>query len=956
MVLPVLILLAFGVVAYQMIRRPDLRRLAVRDAVRRRGETVLVIVGSLLGTAIMTGSFIVGDTLDASIRATATNQLGPVDELIVVPDPERAAQIKDQIAGIDDARIDGVTSVLRAPASLATETGGEPLAEPSARLVELDFAAGSAFGGDQDATGLSGDTPEEGKVAITQDLANSLSAAPGDKVTASLFGKELQLEVDRILPARGLAGFWTDVGSKSPNAFVAPGTLEDLTNGDLPSGVVPPLTTVLVSNKGGIEAGAVLGEQVSGVIRAELGDDPTIRIESVKEDALDFAKTQGDQFSQLFFSIGSFAVIAGILLLVQIFVMLSEERKGQLGMLRAVGMRRSDLVRSFYMQGGLYALPAGILGALLGIGVGWAIIKVAAPIFGGGGDFSLALTFSLEPASLITGFSIGALISLVTVFLTSVRISRINIIRAIRDLPEPSRLKVKLRTLIIGVLIAFAGAVSFAGGLSSKDAWPGVLLGPPLVLFGLLPTMSRFLPRRPAVVFVAAASLAWGVLADTVTGGKAFGSGDISAFVLQGVLLNISAVILLSQVQENLGGLLRKFAARSLPLRLGLSYPLARRFRTGLTLGMFSLVIFTMVFISVLSNVFGGQIDNTLRKEAGGYDLLVDSLPSNPPKAEQLQIDGVSSVSAALYGNAQFKLEDGTEDPWPVTGVDESFLTATPPDFEELAPGIADAKEAWRQLTTDPSVAAVPTFFLQAGGGGPAAQLVELGDTVTMTDPITGKSAERTIIAFTGSQDFQTLSAFMAFDGVHEVLGARVGPSRFYVDAEGTPAQAEDVGKRLQGGFIANGVEADTFRSFVEESQAGSMQFLRLMQGYLALGLLVGIAGIGVVMVRAVRERRREVGVLRSLGFRPSMVRRAFILESAFTAFEGILVGTVLALITAYQLISNGEFGEGVVFTIPWLDVAVLLLVSIGASLLATWWPAHQASQIPPAVALRITD
>jgi putative ABC transport system permease protein len=96
--------------------------------------------------------------------------------------------------------------------------------------------------------------------------------------------------------------------------------------------------------------------------------------------------------------------------------------------------------------------------------------------------------------------------------------------------------------------------------------------------------------------------------------------------------------------------------------------------------------------------------------------------------------------------------------------------------------------------------------------------------------------------------------------------------------------------------------------------------------------------------------------VLRSLGFLPGQVRRAFILESAFTAFEGILVGTGLALITAYQLISNGEFGEGVAFIVPWLDLTILVSVAIGASLLATAWPAQQASQIPPAVALRIAD
>ena len=50
-----------------------------------------------------------------------------------------------------------------------------------------------------------------------------------------------------------------------------------------------------------------------------------------------------------------------------------------------------------------------------------------------------------------------------------------------------------------------------------------------------------------------------------------------------------------------------------------------------------------------------------------------------------------------------------------------------------------------------------------------------------------------------------------------------------------------------------------------------------LSDGFLALGLLIGICGLGVVMVRAVRERRRTIGVLRALGFRAKTVERSFL-------------------------------------------------------------------------------
>ena len=81
--LPILVLA--GISVFDVAFRPTIRRLALRNIVRRRGEAVLVVVGSLLGTAIITASFIMGGTVGASIRDFARTQLGPTDEAIRVP-------------------------------------------------------------------------------------------------------------------------------------------------------------------------------------------------------------------------------------------------------------------------------------------------------------------------------------------------------------------------------------------------------------------------------------------------------------------------------------------------------------------------------------------------------------------------------------------------------------------------------------------------------------------------------------------------------------------------------------------------------------------------------------------------------------------------------------------------------------------------------------------------------
>ena len=128
------------------------------------------------------------------------------------------------------------------------------------------------------------------------------------------------------------------------------------------------------------------------------------------------------------------------------------------------------------------------------------------------------------------------------------------------------------------------------------------------------------------------------------------------------------------------------------------------------------------------------------------------------------------------------------------------------------------------------------------------------------------------------------------------------------------------------------------------------------MRGYLALGLFVGIVGLGVIMIRAVRERRRAIGVLRALGFGASTVRRAFLGEAALVATEGITLGTVLGLVTAWNLFNSGFATVDVEFAIPWATVLLLAAASLAFSLLVAVFPARAASRIRPAVALRIAD
>ena len=206
------------------------------------------------------------------------------------------------------------------------------------------------------------------------------------------------------------------------------------------------------------------------------------------------------------------------------------------------------------------------------------------------------------------------------------------------------------------------------------------------------------------------------------------------------------------------------------------------------------------------------------------------------------------------------------------------------------------------------------------------------------------------------SSDSGINGAFVGLPFHRDFLGGRSVENRHYVKLN-PGVDGERFAESIESSLFASGADAATFDQSVDKALTQFRSFLALMRGYLALGLLIGIAGLGVVMVRAVRERRREIGMLRAMGVAAPVVRRAFMLESAFIALQGILIGVALGLVTSWSVLANSDvFSGGIAleFAWPWVAVAVIISLPLLASLVAAVVPARRAAAIKPAVALRM--
>ncbi len=862
--------------------------------------------------------------------------------------------------------------------------------------------------------------------------------------------------------AEGLSGSQRD-DLKSLVAELKSGEVSDELRSQLGDNAVAVRAVVALEQAGMSEAAF---EAIGLLSRLE-----TVRVESTKSTLLDIADLIGSFFTTIFAIFGSFSIMVGLLLIFLVFVMLAAARSTEMGIARAIGTKRRQLVMSFVFEGAAYAAGASLAGTIMGVLASLALVEALKGIIPDDVDFTIRYTIQFR--SLVVAFSAGMLITLITVAVSAFRVSKLNITVAIRGLPEqfvpedtpPLRRRlIALFQALLGPLYLAYGAVRAAsagrpwgmtalgagGLLAPGPGWliwigwlavaayrvvsPYLRLGWPLVIVGLLLTfqgtgsdsaslfsigisvlfigigllirvvLSRGTLREEVVtrisftVMGALLLIYWALPFDALEGLTGELQGDIEMFFLSGTFMVGAAVWLVMHNAEivlwPLNATLGRIGRLRPVVRAAIAYPMAARFRTGLTVAMFALIIFTLMVFAVLNEAFSNTILDNPDRAHGGYDVTVSvsrDLPIediNAAIAEAPELDladfDVIAQSVFLPSEARQvgpylgeEIEELRYLPLNVWAVDDEFAATNRFELEHFDPAYGTTpEEIWPLLAADPSLAVVGASVLEGGGdfGGGGFQAtfsvqgVKAGAdeeieafTVQVRPPFgTGDPVERTVIAvadpaagLTDPQAFEG-SWIMTSEAVLPELASRPVPlTRFDMRLRDASAAA-DIAPVLERVFLEHGIEATVNEDELREQVDVNQTFNRLFQGFMGLGLLVGVAALGVISFRAVVERRQAIGVLRAIGFKPGMVRTQFLIESSLIALLGIALGLGLGSLISWNLINDiGKEFEGLSFSIPWLTVAVIVAAAYVFSFVTTFWPARQASRIYPAEALR---
>jgi putative ABC transport system permease protein len=160
----------------------------------------------------------------------------------------------------------------------------------------------------------------------------------------------------------------------------------------------------------------------------------------------------------------------------------------------------------------------------------------------------------------------------------------------------------------------------------------------------------------------------------------------------------------------------------------------------------------------------------------------------------------------------------------------------------------------------------------------------------------------------------------------------------------------------MEKALMAQGVQADSIRKLIDDQMKIQTAFNYLIQGFMGLGLLVGIAAVGVISFRAVVERRQEIGMLRAIGFARWQVALSFVMEASFMSLLGAASGIALGVVLSNRLLLGDAFDFGFkisTFAVPWTTLAAIAVFAVGASVVMTIIPSMRASRVPVAEAMR---
>lgn len=856
---------------------------AALSLLRERRRAIFAIFTVVVGVAAIVGlqltADIIEDSLTTSVRSFIRGDVAAVKGQQEQPGAFSDGEVAQVQAMLDEGLIDGFTtrgtpSTFAGYTQFKTSILGRTDKDATLTLFTPIFFERNVFPyygvvQDKDGVGLWEMIQDDFDVVVTRNLANRHGINVSDNLKLS--GIDQPFTVQGILPGSALGRSGDPLAG---NIVFAQSTIDrffpDLSD---------PISTIYILAPNATDAQlAVIDARLEAISPLIESTTPAEMEEENQESA--------DNLRVVILVFGLVALAIGGIGIANTMQVLVSRRLPEAGVLKAIGLKGRQVMMVFLAEALIIGVVGSIIGALLGLAFSFIVVKVLQ------GIVLLDLSWSVGPGPVVAGLIVGVLVTLAFGLLPTAGAGRVRPMAAIR--PNDKDLV--------------------------KGSWPTSVL----LLLGLALIMGL-------MVGVLVGTLKWGVI------------GTLGAFVGVGVLLFIltGVVYLLSRLP----------GFGKLTLHLSFLEWRRRKARAASLLLAMSIGVLGIGVILLLADTLISGLTVAVEEEIGG-DVIVAVNDPDEVAAAFATIKGAKGVTLFSPG-VVYETE--------LTAIngDEDGLTKRLDAYDAIDGNDIDEEDRERYAAYFETVAvrvvddALPKFEFASDGGR------MLNDSDTNRNTVVLQSGERSVGADLGLVVGDILT-FQVVDGAGNQVGAAeefeiVGIAEIeqiainifgWLTTANDPFAEAGLPAMVYMGIVQVGdddrdelvrtlnLELDSV--LVLEVQVFTDIFADLLRQFRTFPLVLsGLALLAAVVIVAnavalsTIERRKEIGLLKSMGAKARWVIVQLVLENSLLGFVGGVIGLTLAIVGVVVL--TGLVGIDLVIS-PQIIIGVLILTVVLSS------------------------
>jgi putative ABC transport system permease protein len=785
-------------------------------------------------------------------------------------------------------------------------------------------------------------------VAMSSTVFNALNAHIGSTYRVKTLD-------GRFVPITVAAEFQEDGVFRGPQIFISQAAL-NATPG--PKGLTEPAQygtiymTVPASNLNSVKA--QLSQQF-----------PSARVITAT-DLLKQRQTQVDQIRLFLHIVGLLALFIGGIGIINTMQVLLRRRQIEIAMLKTTGYRQVDLYTLFGLEAALLGIVGGIVGTLVGLGISYLVRSVVERAF------FINLPIVLDALTLASGLLIGLATALIFGLLPIVQASQVRPLSVLRELNERRQVSSRLITIVLLVILSLLFVALAAAILGDVVTAVIAVYGGAGVIFSLalgfgllvlavsrLPVYERPRPRMLLWMLLAIGITLLSVLALVALfllgqAASAFatraGNSLIGTYVLvvlggMGIVLVGGALVYLLATIVNC---VVVFTPRSWKTAVMLAYRnLGRqRVRTTTTLTALFVGVFAIGLVLILGQGIKDAINTTL-STLFTHNVFVVVSP-NQKHAVQDQL-----VSLRGIDSSKTQANPVVPQVYPilVAGRDINAILRSVRKTDKIDKGdIVGDLTSIEGFDVGGGKSNLPTITLKIGrnlqltdAGTNAVVLsseleqspvkLRVGDTIVVQSVDGSVTRILKIVGFFDSSmpmGNPNFAGILADTTVAEQLGGSQALEVFSlkVDPAQVPTLRKHLNQAVPNAIILSVVDIDTLVNQVLNN------LIIMLTTLASLAMVAGLIIIANAVALAMLERRREIGILKSVGHTSRSILATVLIENGLVGLLGSLVAMLLAVgaITALsRFVFHTELAIG-----PSLVALIIALTSLVTMVVAT--------------------